>query len=246
MLPSAERLEYARRLDIPMPRSRHTFSSWARALDAYAEVRLVEAAARTGVSERTLARWARRARVLPGKTPREREAAARTLVAYWERQRRLPWSPHCTLDPDDRLEALVAIVGVTPPGRRPWRRRSRHSAATRELALREYRDVGPREAARRTRVPLSTLARWAARSGAEAPSGTAERTRAATQARKAGAARRQRAVVASVYGMSVEEVEAFTSSRTLVEATQGTASVRRRLAQSDGTPATFPFTSFPA
>jgi hypothetical protein len=65
-LPADQRLAAAREIHVPMDRSRHTFAVWARALDEYARVGLDDASARAGVPRRTLARWAKSARLRPG------------------------------------------------------------------------------------------------------------------------------------------------------------------------------------
>jgi DNA-binding transcriptional MerR regulator len=201
-LPPDERLEAAKKLDMPRDRSRHTYATWAKALDSYRDVGLAEAASRTGVPRRTISRWARESGLRCGRSPAAREAAARRL----ERSRYVhPASP------EGIAEWLKSQP--TPADNRPWRARSRHTAGARRLALQLYIEVGPREAARRTGIPLRTLARWAKSSRLVPPPGSTDRTRAATAARRESGARQRRMLIRMMCGVTREQSEQIEARR---------------------------------
>jgi len=201
LLPPHRRLEAARNLEVPRERSHHTLATWARALEAYAEAGLTEAAASSGVPRRTLARWARQSGVFPGRPSRLRVAEAER---YEELQRGRPSNSDAT--PEEREAWMQSVVG-RPPAERSWCERSRHSVSTRENALRLYSEVGPREAARRSGVPLRTLARWASSAGTVAPSESVARTQPATKARRENVKRNFRARIYAMNGLTDKQIE---------------------------------------
>lgn len=203
-LPPGERLAAAREMDIPRDRSRHTFAAWSRALEAYREVGLSEAADREGVPRRTLSRWARDAGARPGVSTAAREAKAQRLARRAAAYRH-PASPEAI------AEWMRKNIGPAAEDR-PWKARSRHTARARAEALRLYCEVGSREAARQTGISLRTIARWASCAQLGAPAESDARTRAATEARRENVARRRRRLFWAIQGMTdaqVEKVEAY-------------------------------------
>lgn len=230
MLPQAERLARAREIEVTRPWSRHTFAVWARALEAYHDVGLAEASARTGVPRRTLARWAARQPGLRrGASSRARQTAARKAEEYEERIRLRPYGTHATIE---STETWARSFGALP-GARSWRERSRYSVTEQAEALRLYCEVGPREAARLCDVSLRTIARWAKLFGLRAPGDRARRTEAATRARRNAIARQHAEPLAAAFGLRLrnEESAAAADHFGAYRPTANLAEVRARLIQ---------------
>ena len=153
------------------------------------------ASAATDIPRRTPARWARQERVRPGESSAHRDRKARERERWEERIRERPYGSHAS---PERAELWIRSFEPLP-GEKPWRERSRHTVNEHTEGLRLYCAAGPREASRRSGIPLRTVTRWARAHGLHHD---ADRTHAATRARvKAAALRRGAPIIAAFAGV---------------------------------------------